>query len=1195
MGLTRIRAEQISDIDYKQAVRVISLASVTLSGGAPAEVDGVSLGTGNRILVAGQSNAAENGLYQVETVGAGSNGTWTRTSDANQDGEIQPGMTVMVTEGLEYADTPWKLVTNGVIEIGVTELIFEENYSLAFGNVFANGTAVIANVVSAGLTLTAGDNISITGNNTSKSITIGVTGISLNSIANGTSNVDIATANADVTVSVAGTANVAVFGNDRLIVAGNVLPSANVTYDLGAPAQRWNDIYLANSTIYLGNAQISANATSLILTNPEGAQTVFSGSVANIIAGTVTATGNITGGNLITSGILSVTGNANVGNIGATNANLTSITATANISGGNLSTAGQIEATGNITGGNLSTTGLTSTATLNSSGNANVGNLGTIGLIEATGNITGGNLVTAGLTSTATLNSSGNANVGNLGTAGLITATGNVTGGNVTTVGEVVATGNVTGGNLVTVGNVDGGNINATANITGIGAVFSGNVSASTFIGNISGNIDAGGANTTIQFNDDDILNGSAAFTFDKTSNVVTATGNISAGNITTVGVVDATGNITGGNLVTVGNVSANYFLGNVACASGIFTTKIFNGNSEANIVSAGGNLEISIGGVDDIVTVTSLGLQTTGTLTATANITGGNIITAGQVVATGNITGGNLAGTMITGTLTTASQPNVTSLGTLSSLTVVGPTTHTGNIDVTGNITVTGNLNYSNVTDLVVGDPLIFIGANNSGNIVDLGEVVQWNDGTAQYGGLVRDASDGVWKLFGNVTAQPTTTVDFTDALYQSILVGPLTASSGSFSTTLSATGNVSGGNINTIGLTSTATLNSSGNANVGNLGTAGSITATGNIDGGNLVSSSLGSAGNTAIIGTNNALTSTSSLFVDTANNRIGVGTVTPERTFDLVGNAAFTGDVQITQFNNSSDSGGIRIRKSRGADNAPSAVVDADTVGSIEFFLRDTSGFQQRASITSVVQVSGATYGADLAFGTGNGAGPTTRLYIAEGGAITFNSAYTFPTSDGSANSALVTNGAGVLSFTATPTFTSITATGNVTGGNILGNGSALTGINAFGTIVVAGSSDVVADNTSDTLTLVAGDGVVITTSAGTDTITISTSGSSESIFITGGDMGTVDEAVTSEEDLGLITDAVGLEIDMGTIVTAGVLYPDQLVLPSKTVAELGNLSAIPAGQFVYCSDESGGSIPAFSDGTNWRRVTDRAIVT
>lgn len=269
MGLTRIRAAQISDIDYKQSVRVITRTNITLSGSAPSVVDGVSLTAGDRILVAGQSNAAQNGLYQVQTLGTGENGTWARTSDANQDGEIQPGMVVMVTQGNQYADTPWKLTTNGEIIIGTTELVFVENYSQAFGNVFANGTAVIANTVSAPITLTAGNNIAITGNNISKTVTIGVTGISLSSISNGTSTLDIATANGNITSTV----------NDN---------------------------------------------TTLIVTDT-GAN----------VSGHITATGNVTGGNIVTSGQITATGNvtadAVLGNVTGTTANITANLTTSNI------------------------------------------------------------------------------------------------------------------------------------------------------------------------------------------------------------------------------------------------------------------------------------------------------------------------------------------------------------------------------------------------------------------------------------------------------------------------------------------------------------------------------------------------------------------------------------------------------------------------------------------------------------------------------------------------------------------------------------------------------------------------------------------------------------------------------------------------------------------------------------------------
>ena len=43
MALTKPRAYQIYDIDYKQAVRVVSISNVTLAGGAPNSVDGVTL------------------------------------------------------------------------------------------------------------------------------------------------------------------------------------------------------------------------------------------------------------------------------------------------------------------------------------------------------------------------------------------------------------------------------------------------------------------------------------------------------------------------------------------------------------------------------------------------------------------------------------------------------------------------------------------------------------------------------------------------------------------------------------------------------------------------------------------------------------------------------------------------------------------------------------------------------------------------------------------------------------------------------------------------------------------------------------------------------------------------------------------------------------------------------------------------
>jgi hypothetical protein len=112
MALTRPRAAQIYDIDYKQATRVVTVANVTLSGGAPSQVDGVNLSLNDRVLVTGQSTASQNGIYYVTTLGTGSDGTWTRSSDTDATGELLSGTIVMVTEGLIYADTQWKLTTD---------------------------------------------------------------------------------------------------------------------------------------------------------------------------------------------------------------------------------------------------------------------------------------------------------------------------------------------------------------------------------------------------------------------------------------------------------------------------------------------------------------------------------------------------------------------------------------------------------------------------------------------------------------------------------------------------------------------------------------------------------------------------------------------------------------------------------------------------------------------------------------------------------------------------------------------------------------------------------------------------------------------------------------------------------------------------------------------------------------------------
>lgn len=127
MGLTKPRASQIYDLDYKQATRVVTTTNIDLAVGAPSQVDGVNLSTNDRVLVVGQDDLTQNGIYFVDILGVGSDGTWARSTDTNSTGELDAGTIVMVTEGNVYKDTQWKLTSDDPIVIGVTPITWVIN------------------------------------------------------------------------------------------------------------------------------------------------------------------------------------------------------------------------------------------------------------------------------------------------------------------------------------------------------------------------------------------------------------------------------------------------------------------------------------------------------------------------------------------------------------------------------------------------------------------------------------------------------------------------------------------------------------------------------------------------------------------------------------------------------------------------------------------------------------------------------------------------------------------------------------------------------------------------------------------------------------------------------------------------------------------------------------------------------------
>ncbi|KKW13288.1 MAG: hypothetical protein UY48_C0003G0110 [Candidatus Gottesmanbacteria bacterium GW2011_GWB1_49_7] len=104
-------------IDWKPSVRVATTANITLSG-EPQTIDGVSVVTGDRVLVKNQTAGAENGIYVVAT------GAWTRATDADTSAEVTSGIGVTVSEGSTLADTGWMLTTNDPITLGTTALVF---------------------------------------------------------------------------------------------------------------------------------------------------------------------------------------------------------------------------------------------------------------------------------------------------------------------------------------------------------------------------------------------------------------------------------------------------------------------------------------------------------------------------------------------------------------------------------------------------------------------------------------------------------------------------------------------------------------------------------------------------------------------------------------------------------------------------------------------------------------------------------------------------------------------------------------------------------------------------------------------------------------------------------------------------------------------------------------------------------------
>ena len=240
------------------------------------------------------------------------------------------------------------------------------------------------------------------------------------------------------------------------------------------------------------------------------------------------------------------------------------------------------------------------------------------------------------------------------------------------------------------------------------------------------------------------------------TANTVTANLVISAP------IANISGNVVAGNVLTDNLLYANGQPWDLELPGGSNTEIQFNNNG-----AFGGSSAFVFDQISNTVTLSGnitatdvLALQTVTSNTLLANFVAGVLTTAAQpnitelgtlssLTVSGNASANNLvatdniSGNTLSGTLATAAQPNITSVGTLDSLNVAGNAT-------VGNLTVDGNLVYINVETLSIQDPIIQLQISNNGEPptsntgFDVGTALNYFDSQARVAFMGWDVSNG-------------------------------------------------------------------------------------------------------------------------------------------------------------------------------------------------------------------------------------------------------------------------------------------------------------------------------------------------------------------------------------------------------------------------------------------------------------------
>jgi hypothetical protein len=419
-----------------QSATLSATGNVTFSGTTQNINVGTSQTTGN-VTVGGTSQTGTITIGQAttsQTVNIGNGVTGTGNTKTIQIGENgADGSTTNIDIGPVSATTAAGLVTFNtattvaIANTGTSALSVAGN--IAGGNINSGGSSTVTgnivggNISTAGLATVTGNitggNIITAGVMSAASISVSATVLAAGNVTGG----NILTGGA-----ISGTGNITGGNIDTgglITAAGNIVSTSNVRGGnlLTTSLLQGNIVSATSNVIATGNVtagnlnaaglSLSSNVVSALATtaNITGANII---ATAAMSAASVSASGNITGGNLNAAG-LSLSSNV-VSALNSTSA----VTTTANITGGNILTSGLISATStitsaaDITGGNILTSGFISATGNITGGNvlggANVNATTHTGAtVSVTGNVTGGNIISSVLTSAANITVTSNA------------------------------------------------------------------------------------------------------------------------------------------------------------------------------------------------------------------------------------------------------------------------------------------------------------------------------------------------------------------------------------------------------------------------------------------------------------------------------------------------------------------------------------------------------------------------------------------------------------------------------------------------------------------------------------------------------------------------------------------------------------------------------------------------------------------